>query len=128
MTGPKTWRNEVSDLMLGGNPKRRFISFIIVVLVGLITSYLTIRKGVRLTPESFRDFVVSLGMAGPLIYIGVFIVRPLLLIPSIALFIGGGWHSAPSGDPLMPRLVRQWEEASASGLHESWVTISSKAN
>ncbi|MDA1110572.1 MAG: TVP38/TMEM64 family protein [Nitrospinae bacterium] len=93
------WK-KLSTFLLGGNPKKRFISFIIIILVGLLTSYLTVIKGVRLTPESFRDFVLSLGIAGPLIYTGVFIVRPLLLIPSIALFIGGGLAFGPIWGPL----------------------------
>ncbi len=84
----------------GGDPKKRFFKFIFLIAIGLITGYLTIRKGVRLTPESFRDFVVSLGIAGPLIYTGIFIVRPLLLIPSIALFIGGGLAFGPVWGPV----------------------------
>ena len=99
-TSSKSWPQKASNFILGGNPKKRFISFILLVLVGLITSYLTVRKGVRLTPESFKDFVVSLGIAGPLIYTGVFIVRPLFLIPSIALFIGGGLAFGPFWGPL----------------------------
>ena len=86
--------------LLGGNPKKRFKKFIFLILLGLITSYLTIRAGVRLTPENFRDFVVSLGIAGPIIYISVFIIRPLFLIPSIALFIGGGLAFGPIWGPL----------------------------
>jgi len=86
--------------LLGGNPKKRFKKFIFLILLGLITSYLTIRAGVRLTPENFRDFVVSLGIAGPIIYISVFIIRPLFLIPSIALFVGGGLAFGPIWGPL----------------------------
>ncbi|MCH8311851.1 MAG: TVP38/TMEM64 family protein [Nitrospinae bacterium] len=86
--------------LLGGNPKKRFKKFIFLILLGLITSYLTIRAGVRLTPENFKDFVVSLGIAGPIIYISVFIIRPLFLIPSIALFIGGGLAFGPIWGPL----------------------------
>ena len=86
--------------LLGGNPKKRFKKFIFLILLGLITSYLTIRAGVRLTPENFKDFVVSLGIAGPIIYISVFIIRPLFLIPSIALFVGGGLAFGPIWGPL----------------------------
>lgn len=99
-TSSQSWLKKLSAFVLGGNPKKRFISFIIIILVGLFTSYLSIRKGVRLTPESFKDFVVALGVAGPLIYIGIFIIRPLLLIPSIALFIGGGLAFGPYWGPL----------------------------
>jgi uncharacterized membrane protein YdjX (TVP38/TMEM64 family) len=99
LTSSQSRWEKLSTFLLGGNPKKRFISFIIIILVGLFTSYLTIRKGVRLTPESFRDFVISLGILGPLIYTGVFIIRPLLLIPSIALFIGGGLAFGPLWGP-----------------------------
>jgi len=81
---------KVTAFVMGGNPKKRFKKFIFLILLGLATSFLTIRMGVRLTPESFRDFVLSLGIAGPIIYVSVFIVRPVFLIPSIALFVGGG--------------------------------------
>lgn len=99
-TSRQSWWQKITAFILGGNPKRRFISFVLIVLIGLVTSYLSVRKGIRLTPESFRDFVLSLGIAGPLIYIGVFIIRPLLLIPSIALFIGGGLAFGPVLGPL----------------------------
>lgn len=99
-TSSQSWLEKLSAFVLGGNPKKRFISFIIIILVGLFTSYLSIRKGIRLTPESFKDFVVALGVSGPLIYIGIFIIRPLLLIPSIALFIGGGLAFGPYWGPL----------------------------
>ena len=93
------WQKFTAFLM-GGNPKKRFKKFIFLIFLGLITSYLTIRAGVRLTPENFRDFVVSLGIAGPIIYISVFIIRPLFLIPSIALFVGGGLAFGPIWGPL----------------------------
>ena len=86
--------------ILGGNPKKRFKKFIFLIFLGLATNYLTIRTGFRLTPESFRDFVVSLGIAGPIIYISVFIIRPIFLIPSIALFVGGGLAFGPVLGPL----------------------------
>ncbi|MEE8127581.1 MAG: TVP38/TMEM64 family protein [Nitrospinaceae bacterium] len=52
-----------------------------------------------MTPESFKVFVLSLGILGPIIYVGIFIVRPLFLIPSIALFIGGGLAFGPVMGP-----------------------------
>lgn len=91
---------KISALIMGGNPKKRFKKFIFLIVIGLITSFLTIRTGFRLTPESFRDFVLSLGIAGPIIYISVFIIRPIFLIPSIALFVGGGLAFGPVLGPL----------------------------
>jgi uncharacterized membrane protein YdjX (TVP38/TMEM64 family) len=89
-----------STFVLGGNPKKRFKKFIFLILIGLATSFLTIKMGVRLTPESFRNFVLSLGIAGPIIYVAVFIVRPVFLIPSIALFVGGGLAFGPVWGPI----------------------------
>ncbi len=91
---------ELRTRIVGGNPKKRFIRFLILVSIGLITSYLFFRQGIRLTPETFRDFVLSLGIAGPIIYTCIFIVRPLFLIPSIALFIAGGLAFGPVWGPL----------------------------
>lgn len=97
---PNSRWQKITAFILGGNPKKRFKKFIFLIILGLITSYLTIRTGVRLTPENFRDFVLSLGIAGPIIYISVFIVRPIFLIPSIALFVGGGLAFGPIWGPL----------------------------
>lgn len=75
--------------------RKKFFRFIALVLIGFaIGAYFT-RKGFHLTPESFRTFVLSLGILGPIIYVGIFIIRPLFLIPSIALFIGGGLAFGP---------------------------------
>jgi uncharacterized membrane protein YdjX (TVP38/TMEM64 family) len=75
--------------------RTKFFRFIALVLIGFaIGAYFT-RKGFHLTPESFKTLVLSLGILGPIIYVGVFIVRPLFLIPSIALFIGGGLAFGP---------------------------------
>ncbi len=90
----------LSQRLAGGTPKKRFIKFILIILIGLGTSYAFMRTGMKLTPESFRDYVLSLGLLGPVIYIVIFIVRPLFLIPSIALFIGGGLAFGPVWGPL----------------------------
>ena len=75
--------------------KKKFLRFIVMVCIGFALGAYFTRKGFHLTPESFQTFVLSLGILGPIIYIGVFIVRPLFLIPSIALFIGGGLAFGP---------------------------------
>lgn len=97
---PNSLWQKITAFILGGNPKKRFKKFIFLILIGLVTSFLTIRTGFRLTPESFRDFVLSLGIAGPIIYISIFVVRPVFLIPSIALFVGGGLAFGPVWGPL----------------------------
>ena len=68
--------------------------------IGFILGFITTRKGYNLTPESFRDLVLSLGLMGPVIYTAIFIVRPLFLIPSIALFIARGLTFGPVVGPV----------------------------
>jgi uncharacterized membrane protein YdjX (TVP38/TMEM64 family) len=51
------------------------------------------------TPETFHAYITSLGLLGPAIYIGLFIIRPFFLISSIALFIAGGWAFGPVWGP-----------------------------
>ncbi len=75
--------------------KKKFFKFIALVLIGFALGAYFTRKGFHLTPESFKAFVLSLGILGPIIYVGIFIIRPLFLIPSIALFIGGGLAFGP---------------------------------
>ena len=75
--------------------KKKFFKFIVLVLIGFALGAYFTRKGFHLTPESFKAFVLSLGILGPIIYVGIFIIRPLFLIPSIALFIGGGLAFGP---------------------------------
>lgn len=70
--------------------KKKFLKFILLILMGFAIGFYFTRKGFQLTPESFKAFVLSLGLLGPIIFIGIFIIRPLFLIPSIALFVGGG--------------------------------------
>lgn len=84
----------------GENPKKRFIKFVVFIALGGIIGYLAVRRQIQLTPEQFKHFVLSLGSLGPLLYMAVFIVRPLLLIPSIALFIAGGLAFGPIFGPL----------------------------
>ena len=90
----------LSSFFSEGNPKKRFLKFVFLVIVGFILGFITFRKGYNLTPESFRDLVLSLGMLGPVIYTAIFIVRPLFLIPSIALFIAGGLAFGPIVGPI----------------------------
>ena len=82
------------------DPKTRFIAFLILILIGLATGYLMMRKGFTITPEAFKNYVQSLGSLGPLIYIGLFIFRPLFFISSIALFVAGGLAFGPILGPI----------------------------
>lgn len=90
--------------ILGTNPKRRFINFLFLILIGWVTGYFALRRGINLTPDTFKNYVLSLGIAGPVIYTAIFIVRPFFLIPSIALFIAGGLAFGPVLGPLYASL------------------------
>lgn len=82
------------------DPKKRFIGFIAIILIGLATGYLLMREGFSVTPESFKVYVQSLGVLGPFIYIGLFTFRPLFFISSIALFVAGGLAFGPVLGPI----------------------------
>lgn len=87
-------------LHLTTDPKKRFIAFVFLILIGLAAGYLLMRKGFTITPEVFKGYVQSLGSLGPLIYIGLFICRPFFFISSIALFVAGGLAFGPIMGPL----------------------------
>jgi uncharacterized membrane protein YdjX (TVP38/TMEM64 family) len=75
--------------------KKKFLKFIALTLIGLTVGAYFTRKGIHLTPESFKAFVLTLGIFGPIIYVGIFVIRPLFMIPSFALFMGGGLAFGP---------------------------------
>lgn len=75
--------------------RKKFFRFIVLICVGFALGAYFTRKGFHLNPESFKGFVLSLGILGPIIFVGIFVIRPLFLIPSIALFIGGGLAFGP---------------------------------
>lgn len=91
---------EKPQATLPQNAGKRFIKFLLLVALGFGTGFYFSRHGIRLTPESFKSFVLSMGVWGPLLYMGVFVIRPLFLIPSIALFIAGGLAFGPVWGPL----------------------------
>jgi len=75
--------------------KKKFLKFVALILIGLAVGAYFTRKGIHLTPESFKAFVLTLGILGPIIYVGIFVIRPLFMIPSFALFMGGGLAFGP---------------------------------
>ncbi len=80
--------------------KKRFTQFIIMIILGVAASSFFMKQGMRLTPDFFRNYVQSLGIAGPIIYTSIFVIRPFFLIPSIALFIAGGLAFGPIWGPI----------------------------
>lgn len=93
--------NPQSKISEENRQKKRFFKFLFLVLMGFILGFLTIRRGHLLTAESFKAEVLALGIWGPIIYTGLFVIRPLLLIPSIALFVAGGLAFGPVIGPLL---------------------------
>lgn len=82
------------------DPKKRFIAFIALIVLGLSAGYLMMRKGLTFNPELFKNYVHSIGWLGPLTYIGLFTFRPLVFISSIALFVAGGLAFGPVLGPV----------------------------
>ncbi|RMH09897.1 MAG: TVP38/TMEM64 family protein [Nitrospirae bacterium] len=81
--------------------RRRFTKFLLILALGVVTMWLTVRIGLRPTPESVRDMIQSLGMVGPLLYLLVFFIRPIFLIPSVLLFLAAGLAYGPFWGPLL---------------------------
>lgn len=65
---------------------------VLVLLVLLFVHFIGVS---RLTPESIRNVVVSFGWWGPVIYIFMYTIRPLLLFPAIILTLAGGLAFGP---------------------------------
>jgi uncharacterized membrane protein YdjX (TVP38/TMEM64 family) len=65
---------------------------VLVLLVLLFVHFVGIS---RLTPESIRNVVLSFGWWGPVVYIVMYSIRPLLLFPAIVLTLAGGLAFGP---------------------------------
>jgi len=68
----------------------RFALFLAVV--ALTGALAVIRAGGRvpLTPEALRDMITRWGVLGPVIFTGMFALRPFVFFPSTLLFLAGG--------------------------------------
>jgi uncharacterized membrane protein YdjX (TVP38/TMEM64 family) len=67
--------------------------FLVLVLSGLMVVHVV---GIsRFTPESIRNVVVSCGWWGPVVYVFMYSIRPLLLFPAIILTLAGGLAFGP---------------------------------
>ncbi|MFD0671266.1 TVP38/TMEM64 family protein [Cohnella sp. GCM10027633] len=47
-------------------------------------------KYLKVTPESIRSWILSFGWIAPVLYIGMYIVRPFILFPASVLAMAGG--------------------------------------
>ena len=82
----------------------------------------------RPTPESFKSFIIALGAAGPVLYMAIFVVRPLFLIPSIALFIAGGLAFGPLLGPVYASIGAAMGRTVGFWIARKMATITLKAN
>jgi len=65
---------------------------VLLLLVLLFVHFVGIS---HLTPESIRNVVLSFGWWGPVVYIVMYSIRPLLLFPAIILTLAGGLAFGP---------------------------------
>jgi uncharacterized membrane protein YdjX (TVP38/TMEM64 family) len=60
--------------------------------LGLLVLFLIwfVREHMKLSPDEIQKWIVSFGIVSPLIYIGIYTVKPIIFFPSSALSIAGG--------------------------------------
>ncbi len=68
----------------------RFAVFVIVVAATGLLALLRAQRGLHFTPEGLRDWVSAYGVWAPVVFTGVFVLRPLVFFPSTLLFLAGG--------------------------------------
>lgn len=67
--------------------------FLVIVSILLLLVHMV---GIsRLTPEAIRNLIVSLGWWGPVVFVLLYTLRPLLLFPAIILTLAGGLAFGP---------------------------------
>ncbi|MFP7479545.1 TVP38/TMEM64 family protein [Terribacillus saccharophilus] len=49
-----------------------------------------VREHIKLSPEDIQGWIVSFGIVSPLIYMGIYAVKPVIFFPSSVLSIAGG--------------------------------------
>lgn len=72
---------------------RRFWRFALFLAVVVVTGALGMaRAGGRmpLTPQGVRELIVRWGVLGPVVFTGMFALRPFVFFPSTLLFLAGG--------------------------------------
>jgi uncharacterized membrane protein YdjX (TVP38/TMEM64 family) len=68
--------------------------FLVTMLVGflLLVHFIGVS---HLTPEAIRNVIIATGSWGPIIYIFIYTIRPLLLFPALILTLAGGLAFGP---------------------------------
>ena len=72
---------------------RRFWRFALFLVLVAMTGALAIVRaggGVPHTPLALREMIAQWGVLGPLVFAGMFAVRPFVFFPSTLLFLAGG--------------------------------------
>lgn len=69
-------------------------AFLLVLLFAAVVGVYSIGLQ-RLTPEAIQKLVSAIGLWGPLLYLGLFTVRPLFFFPSIVFILAGGLAFGP---------------------------------
>jgi uncharacterized membrane protein YdjX (TVP38/TMEM64 family) len=72
---------------------RRFWRFALFVALVALTGVLAVIRGggrLLLTPEALREMIARWGTLGPVVFTGMFALRPFVFFPSTLLFLAGG--------------------------------------
>jgi len=80
--------------MIGGKKSAIKVGSLLVVLLAVLLLVHFIGVS-RLTPESIRKLIISFGWWGPVVYVFMYTIRPLLLFPAIILTLAGGLAFGP---------------------------------
>lgn len=75
------------------NKLKQVSPLLLPLLAGLLLIH-TLGVG-RLTPDAIKEMIVALGWWGPLLYIVLYTIRPLLLFPALILTLAGGLAFGP---------------------------------
>jgi uncharacterized membrane protein YdjX (TVP38/TMEM64 family) len=80
----------VRNLLSAVRPAQRFALFVVLVVVTGAVALVRVHHDLPLSPETVRDAIRSWGSLAPVIFIGAFVLRPLIFFPSTLLFLAGG--------------------------------------
>ncbi|MDA1477569.1 TVP38/TMEM64 family protein [Bacillus changyiensis] len=69
----------------------KWMAVVVVVAVGIWFN----TKFVNINPKQIREWVMSFGIFAPMMYIGLLIIRPFLLLPASVFAVSGGLAFGP---------------------------------
>jgi len=68
----------------------RFALFLVVVALTAAFGYVHAGGRIPLSPEGLREMIARWGALGPVVFTGMFALRPFVFFPSTLLFLAGG--------------------------------------